>query len=144
MFDFALTITEGLMHLSIVIMVGLYFIFSNTIMTVLAGNSSGASIMIEINRQILNPIFLALFVLSGISGLYFFFVYSGFQALGGLLFFAGTTLVTMLFNVPLNNGLRDSPKANFQSVWQVYLNRWVLWNHVRTISAVLSGFMLSV
>ena len=144
MLELTLMITEGVLHLSIVIMVGLYFIFSNTIMTVLADKSAGASIMVEINRQILNPLFLAVFALSGVAGLYFFFTQSGVQALGGLLFFIGTTLVTVLFNVPLNNALRDASKDRLANVWQVYLNRWVRWNHVRTICALLSGFMLSV
>lgn len=144
MFEFVLMLTEGVLRLSIVIMVGLYFIFSNTIMVVLANKPFGASIMVEINRQILNPIFLCLFVLSGVAGVYFFFANSGIQALGGLLFFAGTTLVTMLFNVPLNNALRDASQESLARVWQVYLTRWVCWNHVRSICAVLSAFMLSI
>jgi len=142
MIELARTVAEGVLHSSIVIMVGLYFVFSNTIMNVLADSPSGASVMIEINRKIVNPLFMVLFIVSGLAGLYFFFVYSGVKALGGLLFFLGTTVLTVLFNVPLNNALRDAPKERRNQVWQEYLIRWVRWNHVRTICAIVSGFML--
>lgn len=133
-----IAIVEALLQLSMIIMVGLYFTFSNTVMRALSTRSNGANTMIEINRQILNPLFLACFCLSGFAGLYFFEFHSGLRSIAGLIFVIGTTLVTAVFNVPLNNKLRDSSQDTLPDVWQNYLKRWVFWNHVRTASAVVS------
>lgn len=139
-----LAIVEALLQLSMIIMVGLYFTFSNTVMRVLSQSRDGANTMIEINKQILNPLFLTCFGLSGLAGLYFCFFHSGFQSLAGIVFFIGTTLVTVFFNVPLNDKLKDAPPEDLSSLWQIYLEKWVFWNHVRTGCAVLSGLLLSV
>ena len=144
MADLAVMIVEAVLQLSMTIMVGLYFIFSNTIMLVLSRHSDGASTMIKINKQILNPLFLICFCVSGLAGIYFFAFHTGAHAIAGLVFFVGTTLVTAFFNVPLNNSLRDAPKESVNQVWKTYLTRWVYWNHLRTLSAVVSGFMLFV
>ena len=134
---------ESLIQLSMVIMVGLYFAFSNTIMPSLKQFESGAYVMAEINKVILNPVFMAVFVLSGIGSLYLIIVADGLPAISGAIFLIGTTLVTMIKNVPLNNQLRDAGKERVQ-VWQHYLDKWVFWNHVRTVSAVISGLLLVV
>lgn len=139
-----ITIVEALLQLSMIIMVGLYFTFSNTVMRVLSSRSDGANTMIEINRLILNPIFLGCFFVSGIAGMYFFESHSGFQSIAGLVFVIGTTLVTAIFNVPLNNKLRDSTQETLPDVWKTYLTKWVFWNHVRTASAVGSGLLMSL
>lgn len=139
-----LAIVEALLQLSMIIMVGLYFTFSNTVMRVLSQSRDGANTMIEINKQILNPVFLACFGLSGIAGFYFCFFHSGFQSLAGIVFFIGTTLVTVFFNVPLNDKLKDAPPEELSWLWQTYLNKWVFWNHIRTGCAVLSGLLLSI
>lgn len=139
-----MTIVEALLQLSIIIMVGLYFIFSNTIMRVLSTRSDGASTMIDINREILNPLFLGCFAVSGIAGLYFFVFHSGLQSIAGLVFFIGTTLVTAVFNVPLNNKLRDASPDILPEVWQNYLIKWTFWNNIRTVSAVGSGFLIAL
>jgi uncharacterized membrane protein len=139
-----LSIVEALLQLSMIVMVGLYFIFSNTVMRVLATHHNGAEVMNGINAVILNPLFLFLFAVSGAAGVYFFWFHTGFQALSGLVFFIGTTVVTMLFNVPLNNKLKDAGSEHIASIWAEYLTRWVKWNHVRTICGVISGFLLSL
>ncbi len=139
-----IAIVEALLQLSMIIMIGLYFIFSNTIMRALSKRHDGANTMIEINQQILNPIFLGCFGLSALAGLYFFLFHTGFQSLAGIVFFTGTTLVTVFFNVPLNNTLRDTPAERVSGVWQTYLVKWVFWNHVRTWCAVGSGLLLSI
>lgn len=139
-----LTIVEALLQLSMITMVGLYFIFSNTIMRVLSTRSDGARAMIDINRLILNPLFLACFAVSGIAGLYFFVFSSGLQSIAGLVFFIGTTLVTVVFNVPLNNKLRDSSPDTLPYVWQTYLVEWTFWNNVRTVSAIGTGLLISL
>ena len=47
-------------------------------------------------------------------------------------------MVTMVFNVPLNNALAaaDATTSTGQDVWTNYLTNWTLWNHVRTIASL--------
>jgi uncharacterized membrane protein len=139
-----LPIAEALLQLPMIVMVGLYFTFSNTVMSVLEKQQDGARIMIEINKQILNPIFLTCFILSAVAGLYFFFFHNGFQSWSGLIFFVGTTMITVLFNVPLNDKLRDAAKNKVSEIWREYLSKWVFWNHIRTISALCAALMASI
>lgn len=134
---------ESLIQLSMIIMVGLYFIFSNTVMASLGKFESGADVMVEINKVILNPVFMAVFWISGLGSLYLVIVAEGSLFISGLVFLVGTTLVTMVRNVSLNNQLQDAG-AEREQVWQRYLDKWVFWNHVRTVAATSSGLLLVV
>ena len=134
---------DALLQVSMIVMVGVYFIFSNTIMKSLQSQVNGAEIMVEINKQILNPLFIAFFLFSALAGGYFLVWGSGIIRLSGGLFLIGTTFVTVIKNVPLNNQLRDAYSQDEQSaMWRVYLREWVFWNHVRTVSAVSASFLL--
>ncbi|TIU23362.1 MAG: DUF1772 domain-containing protein, partial [Mesorhizobium sp.] len=57
-----------------------------------------------------------------------------------LIYVVGNLIVTMIFNVPLNNALAavDPAGANGAAVWATYLRDWVMWNHVRTITAIVA------
>lgn len=134
---------ESLIQLSMIIMVGLYFIFSNTVMASLGKFESGAEVMVEINKVILNPVFIAVFLASGLGSLYFVVVAEGLLFISALVFLVGTTLVTLARNVPLNNELRDAG-AEREQVWRRYLDNWVFWNHVRTVAAIGSALLLVV
>jgi uncharacterized membrane protein len=74
-----------------------------------------------------------------------FFVFTeGLLAIAGLVFFIGTTLVTIIKNVPLNNRLLHATEQERDKIWQMYSKRWVFWNHVRTVSGLLTGLLLSM
>lgn len=137
-------IAEAIVKLTMIIMIGLYFIFSNTIMSVLSKIDNGADLMILINRKILNPLFLGCFFISGVGSLSLFFVSSGATAASSIVFFIGTVAVTVVFNVPLNDRLKDASKSELSAVWKEYLSKWVFWNHVRTICGITSGLLLCV
>ena len=116
-----LHLIEALLSLSMVVMIGLYFIFSNTIMSALKVSKQGANTMVEINKVILNPVFLMCFFLSAISALYFMLFGEWQSKLSGALFFFGTVVVTVVKNVPLNNQLRDSVNdSKFAKHWHNY------------------------
>ncbi|GAB5450455.1 MAG: DUF1772 domain-containing protein [Halioglobus sp.] len=132
---------ESLIQLSMIIMVGLYFVFSNSVMASLGKFESGADVMVEINRAILNPVFMSVFWVSGLGSLYLVIVADGLLCISGLVFLVGTTLVTVVRNVPLNNRLLEAG-AEREHVWQHYLDKWVFWNHVRTVAATSSGLLL--
>ncbi|MDJ0882467.1 MAG: DUF1772 domain-containing protein [Gammaproteobacteria bacterium] len=136
-------VLEPLIQLSMIIMVGLYFIFSNTIMSSLKQFESGADVMVEINQIILNPLFMAVFWISGLGSLYLVIFAEGLLFVSGFIFLVGTTLVTIVRNVPLNNQLRDSG-AEREQIWQNYFDKWVFWNHVRSVAAVTSGLLLVI
>ena len=65
---------------------------------------------------------------------------------GALFYFVGTLLVTMFFNVPLNDALAavapDSSEG--ASLWSRYLTTWTNWNHVRTIAALAASALLTI
>jgi uncharacterized membrane protein len=56
---------------------------------------------------------------------------------GGVVYVFGMFVVTMLFNVPLNNALAatDPASPDAASLWARYLTDWTWWNHVRTVSS---------
>jgi uncharacterized membrane protein len=59
---------------------------------------------------------------------------------GAVIYLVGNPIVTMVFNVPLNDALAavDPASASGAAVWANHLSEWVMWNHVRTITAIVS------
>jgi len=56
-------------------------------------------------------------------------------------------IITMVFNVPLNNQLDTvNPDglstADAAREWQVYFSTWTAWNHVRTVTCFLGAALL--
>ena len=127
---------------------GLFFTFSSFVMTALhrLPSATGISAMQSINVAVLNPLFFAAFF--GTAVLCILLVLAGlirwpesdaiYLITGALLYLAGTILVTMVCNVPLNNKLaRVRPEsAKGASLWKQYLAAWTAWNHVRTVAAL--------
>ena len=126
---------------------GLFFIFSVCIMTALGRlpPEQGIAAMQSINQVIQNPLFFLAF--GGTTLLSLALVPMGFSVggatslyliVGGALFFTGMFLVTVFFNVPMNNAIDavrpGSPEA--AALWADYRVTWVNWNHVRTVSSL--------
>ncbi|MCE2593645.1 DUF1772 domain-containing protein [Motilimonas cestriensis] len=127
------------------LLAGVYFIFHNTIMTVLDQQNAIAT-MQRINQVILNKGFLTIFFLSPLSSLLllvtgFMLDELGFQS---LLFIGALTaiigfMVTAFFNVPLNNALAAAGEdKNAMLVWQRYTKNWGNWNYYRLWLSTLS------
>jgi uncharacterized membrane protein len=59
---------------------------------------------------------------------------------GGALYVLGMFVVTVIFNVPLNDALAASDPASQEaaSLWARDLTDWTLWNHVRTVSSTVA------
>lgn len=135
---------------------GAFFAFSSFVMGALGKlpASQGIAAMQSINVVVINPVFLG--VLFGTAALALLL---GFGALWNLaepramwivagagLYVIGTVLVTMVFNVPLNNALAavDPASGAGAAVWADYLRTWTNWNHVRTLAALAaSGAFMS-
>lgn len=140
------------------IMAGLFFSFSTFIMEALGNISSesGMNAMKSINRTILNPLFGVIFFGTALMTLFLLITalfnseWNGrtYVISGSLLYLVGTFLVTIIFNVPLNNLLErgDSTAYSSQLMWRSYIRKWTLWNHIRTVTAVgtLACFVLGL
>ena len=132
---------------------GVFFAFSSFVMKALARvpPSEGIAAMQSINVAVINPSFLGAFigtaVLSmGIVGLALvsWSHPSAMFFLGAAIFyFVGTFLVTALGNVPLNDELAAVSSTDPAAVdlWEHYMSRWTMWNHVRTAAAMVAALL---
>ncbi|QRY68226.1 DUF1772 domain-containing protein [Ensifer sp. PDNC004] len=145
---FAAAIGSGLMA-------GLFFIFSVCIMQALSRlpPEQGIAAMNAINVVIQNPIFLSAFMGTALLALALIVVafLSGGEgrwwlAAGGVAYVVGVLLVTIVFNVPMNDALAAAaPGQAATDLWhERYLTDWVWWNHVRTFASIgaLAFFIL--
>jgi uncharacterized membrane protein len=133
---------------------GLLFAFSNFVMRALAelSNNNGMFAMQQINKKIINPIFILLFL--GTPVLCIILVAStvtdletsgnAFLFIGAICYLVGPFGITMRFNVPLNNRLAKAELSNADEIWIDYQVRWQLWNHIRTYIGVLSIILLTI
>lgn len=64
--------------------------------------------------------------------------------LAGAIFGVLGIIVTMLFNVPLNNHLDTVDLADAAAEWQAYFSTWTAWNHVRTATGFLGAVLLLI
>jgi uncharacterized membrane protein len=129
---------------------GVFLTFSSFVMAALGRLSpaNGITAMQMINVTVVNPVFMAVLFGSAIVSLvlaYFAFrdgltSQSMMLLIGVGLYVIGVILVTMIFNVPLNNALAAADPANADSVtlWNDYLQNWTFWNHVRGLAAFLA------
>ena len=134
---------------------GIFFAFSNFVMQALAkmNPSKGVEAMQNINVTVLNPGFLATFM--GTAAICLILAVSTYWRwgqpgtyyllFGCMFYFIGTFLVTVAFNVPMNNALKGmvSTSEEASDYWSnVYLAKWTFWNHVRTAAALLGAALL--
>jgi uncharacterized membrane protein len=127
---------------------GVFFAFSTFIMRAFSRlpAGQGAAAMNAIDSTILKSLFMPIF-----SGTAFVSLALGVVSLfrlgqsgailavaAGALYFTGMFVVTMAFNVPLNNALAAADPASVADVWARYLKDWTLWNHVRTVASLIA------
>jgi uncharacterized membrane protein len=137
---------------------GIFFAFSAFVMTALGrlSASNGFSAMQSINVAVLNPVFFSVFFGTGAVSLALaiaaLFRWSAPGALyllvGALLYVVGCVLVTVMFNVPLNNKLKavDPESSDGANLWSAYLTTWTAWNTVRTVASLAASvlFILAI
>ncbi|MBR0839011.1 DUF1772 domain-containing protein [Bradyrhizobium liaoningense] len=146
--------TTGLLWFSAIgcgLMAGIYFAFSTFIMTALGrlDQAAGIAAMNAINVDIVRSLFMPLFLGTTVAGAALLVLGAlrvsepGAVSMiaGGGLYVVGMFVVTMVFNVPLNNALAAVQPATPEAgtVWAAYLKDWVFWNHVRTAASVLAS-----
>jgi uncharacterized membrane protein len=132
------------------LMAGAYFAFSGFIMQAFGKIETTQSItaMNAINKVILRSWFMPVFFGSSIVSVLLIIVAlvhwseagSGWALLTGAVYFVGMFMCTVVFNVPLNNMLAESDEAGAgaREDWSHYLKTWTRWNHLRTVSSLVT------
>jgi uncharacterized membrane protein len=130
---------------------GLFFAFSAITMKALGRlpPAHGIAAMQSINVVVLNRWFFAAFfgtaadciILAVYSLSSWPAVGATYLLAGSSLYLAGVILVTMAFNVPLNNSLAavDANSAAGSQLWVRYLRLWTAWNHIRAAAPLLAA-----
>lgn len=129
---------------------GIFFAFSTFVMGALGRlpQSAGISAMQSINVVVINPVFLSVFIGTAIlcivltiAALIGWSPRTLYLIAGSFLYFAGCFLVTMFFNVPLNDALAAVAPGSTDgaNLWMRYLSVWTNWNHVRTAASLLAS-----
>jgi uncharacterized membrane protein len=67
----------------------------------------------------------------------------------GAVFTILAAVITMAFNVPLNNHLDTVNPVGLSAAdaareWQAYLSTWTAWNHVRTVTSFVGAVLMLV
>lgn len=140
------------------LLAGVFFAFSAFIMQSLAKlpAEQGVSAMQSINTTIVSSSFMFVFMgttaLSFILGIVSLFKWGNTNAIyviaGSLFIVVGVFLVTAIFNVPLNDTLASVKPGSVEGAqaWKDYLDRWMPWNHVRTVASIgaLISFIIAI
>jgi uncharacterized membrane protein len=66
--------------------------------------------------------------------------------LAGAVFGMLGAIVTIAFNVPLNDhlGTVDLSGTDAAAEWRAYLSTWTAWNHVRTLTAIIAPVLMLI
>jgi uncharacterized membrane protein len=137
---------------------GTWFAFSVFVMAGLARipAAQGIAAMQSINITVINPLFMAAFLGTGILSLAVATMAFLNWGQGGrllliaaaVLYLVGVLGVTMAFNVPLNDALAAVEPASTEGaqLWSRYLSVWLAWNHVRAVAGLASfaAFVLAL
>lgn len=124
-----------------------FLAFSDFVMKSLFASqpAAGTEAMQIINRKVFQSLFMVLLIgmipISALVAIYGYFFMTGPVAtmlvVSGALYFVGVFLVSAGGNIPMNNTLEAMPLGGSaaQAYWPQYVKGWVLWNHVRWITA---------
>jgi uncharacterized membrane protein len=130
---------------------GVFFAFSSFVMRSLAAlpPADGIRAMQSINVFAITPVFMTALFGTGVACLLAaaYAAAAGMGAAtvpviaGGATYFVGTIVVTIVCNVPLNNAVAalNPTAADAVWLWTRYRRQWLAWNHVRTVSGIVSG-----
>lgn len=135
---------------------GVFFAFSTFVMSALARLQprEGIVAMQSINITAINPWFMVALFGTALACLFLAIASLSklhqpgavYLLLGSLFYLVGTILVTIAFNVPLNDALAIAKPDSTEgaNLWARYLANWTFWNHVRTIAAFSAAALLAI
>lgn len=135
---------------------GVFFAFSTFVMSALARlpAAQGIAAMQAINITVINPWFMTVFLGTAIACLLLVIssllkwqqLDAGYWMVGSLLYLVGTFLVTITFNVPLNEALAKVKPDSLEgaNLWSQYLTTWTFWNHIRSAAALAGAIAFTL
>jgi uncharacterized membrane protein len=135
---------------------GVFYAFSTFVMKALGRipANEGIAAMQSINITVINPLFLSVFLGTGVLCIALvvmsFIRWQGpadiFVIAAAAFYIFGCLAVTMTLNVPLNDELAAVNAGDPKSVeiWTRYLSDWTFWNSVRTAASLVSSALLVV
>jgi len=135
---------------------GVFFAFSSFVMKALGRipPARGIASMQSINVAVINPSFFGVFFGTAVICLYLAVRSvlkwgqpgASLVLAACLLYLVGTILVTIAFNVPLNDALAGvkPESAEGARLWATYLTRWTAWNHVRALAALAAAALFTL
>jgi uncharacterized membrane protein len=135
---------------------GIFFAFSSFVMPALKRlpEAQGIAAMQSINVLAVTPVFMtALFGtgaaclgLVGWAAISWDGLAAALMLAGGTLYLVGSIGVTIVCNVPLNNGLAKLHPQGAEAAgrWDDFLTKWTAWNHLRTIAALAAAAALTL
>jgi uncharacterized membrane protein len=120
------------------LLAGIYVGFLVAVMPALHGQSADVfvRVMNRINVVILNPVFLVVFLGAPALAAALLWWHRNPVAVGALVAAAVALLITVIFNVPLNDALAASGDR------EAFENPWLVWHVVRTVSATTALVLL--
>ena len=130
---------------------GCFAVFTLVVMPALVAlpTQAGVVAMQSVNRVAVRPVFMVLLFGTGVLCLALAAVeLAGDSRLPVLaaaaVYLAGVVGVTVLANVPLNDGLAalDAGTAGAAQAWQDVAGAWTRWNTVRSLAALVSAALL--
>lgn len=137
---------------------GVFFAFSTSVMKALTRIPApqGIAAMQSINVVIVNPVFLLVFVGTGMLSLAALVLdlieWSGlssvFVVVGSALYVIGSFVVTGAANITRNDALDrvDATSAEGAGYWSTFVPQWIGWNNVRLVASLLAcaAFILAL
>lgn len=147
------TILEILAIVGAGLTAGIFFAFSTFVMAALARipPDQGIAAMNSINITVINPWFMTVFlgtpiicaILAVMAVLKWSEPGAAIILAASLIYIVGSFVVTMVFNVPLNDALAAVTSASGDSgvLWTRYLSDWTFWNTVRTVLPLIAMVM---
>lgn len=135
-------------------MAGLFVAFSTFMMKALGSlePAEGMNAMQAINRDIVRPSFLLVFLGTAIALILSTYLAFELAAIRALVLTATAVYVlacivsTIAFNIPLNNQLEAAlpDEEGGRTVWKHYLVSWTNWNHVRSIACLVTTLLIAL
>lgn len=135
---------------------GVFLAFSDFVMASLAkAEPSGAIQSMQIiNQKVFRTVFMVLLLgMSAVSPVIVVYAIStdlgnaqNWIVAAGAIYFVGTFIITLVFNVPMNNRLDRLHFASDDAAtyWLHYVPAWRFWNWVRAIAAALASICLLI
>lgn len=132
------------------LMAGVFFAFSGFVMKGLGRipASEGIAAMQSINQVVPGSAFGAAFVVTPfvciaamLAAIWQWNEAGGVYILaGGMIYLVTSLIVTLVFNIPLNDSLTaiSANAPGSSDFWNSYQDSWNLWNHVRTLGSLAS------